>query len=31
MGNHLTVKDYMVDKTENSIIVYLGHLDREDG
>lgn len=31
MGNHLTAKDYLIDKTENSIIVYLGHLDKEDG
>jgi hypothetical protein len=31
MKNHLTVKDYLIDKTENAISVYLGHLDREDG
>jgi hypothetical protein len=31
MENHPTVKDYLIDKTENSIIVYLGHLDKDDG
>lgn len=31
MQKHLTVKDYLIDKTENSIIVYLGHLNKEDG
>ncbi|WP_163274195.1 hypothetical protein [Dysgonomonas sp. 511] len=31
MEKHLTVKDYLIDKTENSIIVYLGYLDKEDG
>ena len=30
MKNHLTAKDFLIDKTENSIIVYLGHLDQED-
>ncbi|MDI9364227.1 MAG: hypothetical protein QM541_04695 [Flavobacterium sp.] len=29
MKKHLTVKDYLIDKTENSLIVYLGHLDKE--
>lgn len=31
MGKHLTVKDYLIDKTENSIIIYLGHLDKDEG
>lgn len=31
MERHQTVKDYLLNKTENSIIVYLGHLDKEDG
>ena len=30
MENHLTVKDYLIDKTGNSIVVYLGHLDKEE-
>lgn len=30
MENHITFKDYIIDKTENSINVYLGHLDKED-
>lgn len=30
MKNHLTVKDYLIDKTENSLIIYLGHLEKED-
>jgi hypothetical protein len=30
MKNHLTAKDYLIDKTENSLILYLGHLDKED-
>ncbi len=30
MKNHLTAKDYLIDRVENSLIVYLGHLDKED-
>ena len=30
MRNHLTAKDYLIDKTDNSIVVYLGHLDKEE-
>ncbi len=30
MKNHATVNDYLIDKTENSLIVYLGHLYKED-
>ncbi|MBB6005429.1 hypothetical protein [Arcicella rosea] len=30
MENHITAKDYIIDKTENSIDVYLGHLDKND-
>jgi hypothetical protein len=30
MKNHSTVRDYLIDKTEDSLIVYLGHLDKED-
>lgn len=31
MKEHQSVKDYIIDKTANSIIIYLGHLDREEG
>ena len=30
MKNHITAKDYIIDKTENSIIVYLGNLDNDE-
>jgi hypothetical protein len=30
MENHLTAKDYIIDKRGNSIDIYLGHLDKED-
>lgn len=30
MKSHLTAKDYLIDKTENSLIIYLGQLDKDD-
>lgn len=30
MKKHLTAKDYIIDKDENGINVYTGHLDREE-